>query len=183
MESIQILALVGGISKGSINKKLFSAVQNLASQKMKFENFEISGLPFFSQDLEMDPPKIVLDFKAKIMSSQAILFVSPEYNRSFPGVLKNAMDWGSRPYGKNSWEHKPTGIMGASIGNIGTFGAQSHLRQVVSYLNMPLMAQPEFYLNASKAFDEGGKLVDEKTKEFILKYLNAFEAWILQFQN
>ena len=179
MEPIKVLGLVGGISKGSLNKKLFNAVQTLAQKSVLLDTFDISELPFFSQDLEENPPKTVQNLKEKVKGSGAILFVTPEYNRSFPGVLKNALDWGSRPYGKSVWDMKPVGVMGASMGPIGTFGSQNHLRQVLACLNMPIMGQPEIYLNASKSFDESGNLVDDKAKELIQKYWKSFEAWIL----
>ena len=174
----KILVLIGGISKDSLNQKLFHAVKDLAPKEFSLESFDISQLPFFSQDLEDDHPQKVRDLKGKIEAAQAILFITPEYNRSFPGVLKNAIDWGSRPYGKNSFAHKPAAIMGASAGNIGTFGAQHHLRQVLSCLNLNTMNQPEFYANASKAFDEKGALIDEKAKGLIQKFLTAFQSWI-----
>ncbi|MNK07793.1 NADPH azoreductase [compost metagenome] len=177
MSSVHILAIVGGISKESINKKLFYAVRSLAPKNMVLEDFDISQLPFFSQDLENDPPEVARKFKERIKEADAVLFITPEYNRSFPGVLKNAIDWGSRPYGQNLWDKKVAGVMGASIGNIGTFGAQHHLRQILAYLNMKTMGQPEFYLNASKCFDGKGQLADEKVKELIQGYWKAFVAW------
>ena len=115
------------------------------------------------------------DFQA---DADAVLFITPEYNRSFPGVLKNAVDWGSRPYGQNLWDKKPAGVMGATISAIGTFGAQHHLRQVLAYLNMSVMGQPEFYFNASNAFDDRGRLINEKSKEFVQNYWIAFMNWI-----
>jgi len=120
----------------------------------------------------------VRDLKSKIEGAHAILLITPEYNRSFPGVLKNAIDWGSRPYGNNSWDRKPVGVLGASPGNIGSFGAQNHLRQVLTYLNVDAMPTPEMYLKASQAFDENGKLKSDGLKELLQKYLVAFEKWI-----
>lgn len=174
----KVLALVGGISQGSINKKLFKTVRSLAPKGLEFDAFEIEKLPFFSQDLESDLPAIVRDFKDRIKSADAILFVTPEYNRSFPGVLKNAVDWGSRPEGQNSWAEKPCALIGGSSGNIGTALAQSHLRQTLVHLNMRTMAQPEVYLNLSKAFDADGNMSDERTKGFLQKFVTTFEAWI-----
>ncbi|KYG70285.1 hypothetical protein AZI85_14170 [Bdellovibrio bacteriovorus] len=170
----KVLTLVGGISKDSLNKKLFKAVKEMAPADIQIETFDIATLPFFSQDLENDPPEVAKQFKNKIKEADAALFITPEYNRSFPGVLKNAIDWGSRPYGQNLWEKKPAAVMGASIGNIGTFGAQHHLRQVLAYLNMPTMGQPEFYFNASKAFDDKGTLIDPKSKELIQGFWKSF---------
>jgi NAD(P)H-dependent FMN reductase len=178
MENVKILALVGGISRNSLNKRFYNSILELSPAGFSFETFDISKLPFYSQDLEMDPPDIVSEYKDKIREAQAVLLISPEYNRSFPGVLKNAIDWGSRPYGMNLWEKKPAAVMGASAGNIGTFGAQHHLRQVMAYLNMYVMGQPEFYFNGSEAFDGKGKLINEKTKQLLTKYFAAFHEHI-----
>ncbi|MFP5384883.1 MAG: NADPH-dependent FMN reductase [Bacteriovoracia bacterium] len=176
---IKTLTLVGGISRDSLNKKLFNAIQEMELANFLFEAFDISRLPFFSQDLEMDPPDKVTEFKEKIRDCEAVVLITPEYNRSFPGVLKNAIDWGSRPYGQNLWDKKPAAILGASIGNIGTFGAQHHLRQVLSYLNMYTMGQPEFYFNASHAFNDQGKLVNEKTKHLLTTFFNSFHDHVM----
>ena len=178
MEPIKTLTLIGGISRDSLNKRFFSAIQQLEIDAFEFNVFDISRLPFFSQDLENDPPDYVTGYKERIRECDALLIVTPEYNRSVPGVLKNAIDWGSRPYGQNLWDKKPAAIMGASIGNIGTFGAQHHLRQMFAYLNMHVMGQPEFYFNASNAFDEGGKLANESTIEFVKKFFDAFREHV-----
>ncbi len=176
----KILALVGGISKGSINQKLFKAMQEIAPHDYQLEQFDLSQIPFFSQDLEVDPPGLVNQLKEKIKEAHAILFITPEYNRSFPGVFKNAIDWASRPYGQSAWVGKRAGVMGASVGNIGTFGAQHHLRQVLAYLDMKVMGQPEFYLNASHAFDDQGKLMDVKIKELMINYWKSFDRFIYE---
>lgn len=178
MANKKILGIVGGISKGSLNKKLFKAVQKLKPEGLDLEDFDISQLPFFSQDLEKDAPSIVLDFKKKIQEADAILIVTPEYNHSVPGVLKNAIDWASRPPGQSVWANKWTGIMGASAGNSGTYGAQQHLRLILSTLDVRVMRKPEFLMNGSKAFDDNGNLIDAKSEEFIKKYWTAFSAWI-----
>ncbi len=182
MTHFNILGLVGGISKNSLNKKLFKAAQDLAPDNLKLTDFDISRLPFFNQDIENDPPQSVNELRTAIKESDAILLVTPEYNRSVPGVLKNAIDWGSRPYGHSVWDQKITAVMGASVGNIGTFGAQHHLRQTLAYLNTKTMGQPEFYLNASKAFDDDGKLKDPAIKELIEKYMHSFTRWIELFR-
>lgn len=182
MGPVQVLVLIGGISKNSLNKKLFQAVRNVSGQPFNYKVFDISHLPFFSQDIENEPPSIVTEFKRHIEHADAILFVTPEYNRSLPGVLKNAIDWGSRPYGQSVWENKIAGIIGASVGNIGTFGAQQHLRLILSYLNVRVMEQPEFYLNGSKAFDEKGHLLSSDVLFLIEKFLKSFSKWIDQFQ-
>lgn len=177
--SIQTLVLVGGISRESINKKLFHSIQEMEPVDFVFETFDISRLPYFSQDLEMDPPDRVTEYKEKIRECQAVLFITPEYNRSLPGVLKNAIDWGSRPYGQNLWDKKPAALLGASIGNIGTFGAQHHLRQILAYLNVYAMGQPEFYFNASRAFNEEGKLINEKTRQLLTAFFGSFYNHIM----
>lgn len=178
MANKKILGLVGGISKGSLNKKLFNAVQKLKPDGVELEDFDISKLPFFSQDIEKEAPAIVQDFKKKIQEADAILIVTPEYNHSIPGVLKNAIDWASRPPGQGVWANKWAGIMGASAGNGGTYGAQQHLRLILSPLDVRVMRKPEFMMNGSQAFDEKGNLTDAKSEEHIKKYWSAFSAWI-----
>jgi chromate reductase len=169
---------VGGISRGSLNKKFFHSLEILSPEGFDFETFDISRLPFYSQDLENDPPDIVSEFKEKIREAEAVLFITPEYNRSFPGVLKNAIDWGSRPYGMNLWQKKPVAVTGASPGNIGTFGAQHHLRQVFAYLDMLVMGQPEFYFNAHNGFNDKGELANASTKTFAEKFFKTFREFI-----
>lgn len=178
MNTYQTLVLVGGISRGSLNKKFFQSIQALKPEGFSFETFDISRLPYFSQDLEMDPPDIVSELKEKIREAEAVIFITPEYNRSFPGVLKNAIDWGSRPYGMNLWKQKPAAVLGASVGSIGTFGAQHHLRQVLAYLDMTVMGQPEFYFNAHDAFNEKGELAKPSTVDFANKFFQAFYEMI-----
>jgi chromate reductase, NAD(P)H dehydrogenase (quinone) len=179
MDKINVLVMVGGIGRDSLNKKLFKAVKELAPKSIQFDTFDLSKVPFFSQDLEIDPPDNVLSFKEKIREADAVLFITPEYNRSIPGVLKNAIDWGSRPFGQNLWDSRPAAVMGASPGKTGTFGAQHHLRQVLVYLNMRTMAQPECYFQDTHSFDEKGNLQDKKSRDFLTKFLASFEAWIL----
>lgn len=181
METINVLALIGGISSHSLNQKCYQAMEKLKPNTFKLQTFALETLPFFSQDLENDPPDVVTEFKEMIREADALLIVTPEYNRSFPGVLKNALDWGSRPYGQNLWNEKPAAVMGASIGNTGTFGAQHHLRQVLAYLNVSVMGQPEFYWNASKSFGTDGEISDPKTKEIMMKYWAAFETFVERF--
>jgi len=175
---MNILCFVGGISSGSINRKLYQSLERLKPEGWRVEAFEIENLPFFSQDLEAEPPQAVVEMRSQIQEADGILFVTPEYNRSFPGVLKNAIDWGSRPYGKNSFDAKPAAVLGGSVGNIGTFGAQHHLRQVLAYLNMRTMGQPESYLNLSQAFDESGALKDEKIKKILQNFWQAYSHWV-----
>lgn len=178
MDKIRVLTLIGGISKNSLNKKLYRAIQEEAGGDFELHTYNISRIPYFSQDLEPEPPDSVIKFKDLIREADAVLFITPEYNRSFPGVLKNALDWGSRPYSQNLWDKKPAGVLGATTSLVGTFGAQHHLRQVLSYLNMSVMGQPEFYFTSKNSFDEDGKLIDEEARKKIRQYMEAFRSWI-----
>jgi chromate reductase len=140
---------------------------------------EIGDLPLFSQDLEATPPQPWVTFREKIKAADAVLFFTPEYNRSVPGVLKNAIDVGSRPYGQSVWDCKPAAVASASVGAVGGFGANHHLRQSLAYLNMPTMGQPEMYLGSvGDWFDDAGNLKNEKHKEYLSKFAAAFAAWI-----
>lgn len=176
MKRYNVIALVGGISKASINKRLFDEIVRLNTQNIVFETFDISTLPFYSQDIENNYPPNVVDLKNMIKKSDAILFITPEYNRTVPAVLKNAMELASRPYRNNSFDNKPAAIMGASSGSIGTFGAQQHLRNCCSFLNIHTMSQPEFYFNASVSMNENG--VTDKSVDFLRGFLKSFEEWI-----
>lgn len=177
---MKVLAIIGGISANSLNKRLYNEILKHNNTNLSFETFEIASLPFFSQDLENDPPQIVSQYLQTVKNADAIVFITPEYNRSFPGVLKNAIDWGSRPPGNNVWAKKPTAIMGASGGKIGTFGAQQQLRTVCSFLDMYVMHQPEFYFDASSGMSENG--LTEKSVVFVQKFLSNFEQWVLKLQ-
>ena len=175
---IVILGIAGSLRVGSFNRAALRAAQNLVPDGAKLEIFELDGIPPFNQDEDQRPPAIVAELKARIRAADAILFVTPEYNYSIPGVLKNAIDWASRPYGDNAWDGKPAAIMGASIGATGTARAQYHLRQVLVFLNMPTLNRPEVMIsNAPHGFDEHGALTDESTKEHIRKLLHALVDW------
>ena len=151
----------------------------MAPAALKLEIVEIRDLPLFNQDEEATPPPASATFKARIQKADAVLFVTPEYNRSVPGALKNAIDVGSRPHGKSAWAGKPAGVVSVSPGAIGGFGANHHLRQSLVFLNMPAMPQPEAYIGgADKLFDAQGKLINDSTRAFLQKYLDAFAAWI-----
>jgi chromate reductase len=177
MNQLNVITLIGGISENSLNKRLYNEVVKHNTTKLSFQTFDIASLPFFSQDIENNPPENVANFQNLVQKADAVLFITPEYNRSFPGVLKNAIDWCSRPPGKNLWKRKPVALMGASPGKIGTFGAQQHLKNVCCFLDMALMNQPEFYLEASSSMDETGLLAG--SVGFLQKYLTAFEQWIV----
>ncbi len=182
MDKTPVLVLIGGISQHSLNQRLYRAFERLTPPDFQngffLETFEIQSLPFYSQDLELNPPQIVREFQRKVEEAGAYLFVTPEYNRSFPGVLKNAIDWASRPYGENRWFGKPAGLIGASAGNIGTFGAQHHLRQVFAYLNLKVMTHPELYLNGSRALDEKGGVRDPAVTELLKDFWKEYHQWI-----
>jgi chromate reductase, NAD(P)H dehydrogenase (quinone) len=171
-EPIVILGIAGSLRSGSFNRLALKAAQELAPEGSRIDTFEIDGLPGFSQDEEGNPPEKVVELKQKIRSADAILIVTPEYNYSVPGVLKNAIDWASRPYGDSAWNGKPAAIMGASVGTLGTARAQYHLRQMFVFLNMYCVNQPEVMIaNAHKHFDEQGKLTDETAQKLIRKLL------------
>lgn len=180
MTKLNILTLIGGISSTSINRRLFDFFQAQARGRLTLEHFDTTTLPFYSQDLENNLPKPVADLKKRIIDCDGVLFVTPEYNRSIPGVLKNAIDWGSRPWGDNSWAGKPAGIIGTSIGAIGTFGAQNHLRQILTNLDMPTMNQPGFYFTFPTHLENGDLSADSKV--FLEQYIEKFEAWVQIFK-
>jgi chromate reductase, NAD(P)H dehydrogenase (quinone) len=165
---LTILGIAGSLREGSFNRMALRAAQELVPEGATIETFDIKGLPGFSQDDEANPPAQVVELKLKIKSADAILLVTPEYNYSVPGVLKNAIDWASRPYGDSAWTKKPVAIMGASVGTLGTARAQYHLRQIFVFLNMYAVNQPEVMISAAhKRFDEQGNLADETTKKLI----------------
>ena len=177
-ENLKILGISGSLRAGSYNTGALRAAVELAPQGVEIEVYDISGFPEYNQDADPNPPEKVTEFKRKIRESDAILFCSPEYNYSVPGVLKNAIDWASRPYGDSAWEGKPAGIMGASIGAIGTARMQYHLRQIMVFLNMFPINQPEVMIaTASDKFDQEGNLTNETTKDLIGKLLQGLVDW------
>jgi chromate reductase len=160
-----------------------AAAQQLAPADARIETIDLNGIPPFNQDEESPAPDKVVQFKARIRAADAILFATPEYNYSIPGVLKNAIDWASRPYGDSAWDGKPVAIMGASPGMLGTARAQYHLRQTFVFLNMYPLNKPEVMIaNASKRFDEQGNLTDEDTREHIRKLIQSLVTWTRQLQ-
>ena len=174
-----VAVLVGSLRKDSFNRKMAKALQTLAPPSLKLDIVEIGDLPLFNQDEEANPPPASAAFKERIQRADAVLFVTPEYNRSVPGVLKNAIDVASRPYGKSAWNGKPAAVVSVSPGAIGGFGANQHLRQSLVFLNMPTLQQPEAYVGgAAELFDAQGSLVKEATREFMKKFLDAFAQWI-----
>lgn len=182
MKEIKIAAFSGSLRKGSYTTMLVKAFGQLAPAGVRFSLTDISNLPLFNQDLEQDPPKAVQDLYQNIKAADAILLATPEYNRSYSPVLKNALDWGSRPEGTNKWAKKPVAIIGCTPYMLGAFGAQNHLRQVVMYLDMPVLQQPEFYLGkAAEKFNEQGELTNKETIGFITKFWAAYTDWINKF--
>jgi len=174
----KILGIVGSLRKGSFNKALMRVAVELAPKNVDIEMFTLEGIPLFNQDKEQKPPKRVVELKRKIRAADAILFATPEYNYSIPGVLKNAIDWASRPYGDSAWDGKPAGIMGASPGMTGTARAQYHLRQTFVFINVFPLNRPEVMVpTAHEKFDEKGSLTDKHTKEKITELLGALVAW------
>jgi chromate reductase len=181
VNKIRILGVVGSLRKDSYNHIALKAAQELVPEGALLDLIELHGIPVFNQDNEIVPPASVLAFKKLILAADAILFATPEYNYSVPGVLKNAIDWGSRPNGLNVWQGKPAAIMGASVGNLGTARAQYHLRQILVSLNMPVVNQPEVMIgNAAKSFSFDGKIIDEKAKEKIEQLLIALVGLQIQ---
>lgn len=174
-----VAVFIGSLRKDSFNRKMAKALIAMAPAPLKLEIVEISQLPLYNQDDDANPPAASATFKQRVQKADAVLFVTPEYNRSMPGVLKNAIDIASRPYGKSAWNGKPGAVMSVSPGAIGGFGANHHLRQSLVFLNVPAMQQPEAYIgNAAKLFDESGALIDASTKEFLRKFVEAFAQWI-----
>lgn len=179
MKKHNIAVIVGSLRKESFNLKTAKAMMAMAPESFNMEFLDITGLPMFNEDLEANPPKEWVTLREKIRAADGFLFATPEYNRSVPGVLKNAIDVGSRPYGENSWDGKPAAIVSVSIGAISGFGANHHLRQSLTFVNVPAMAQPEAYIgNAAALFDDDGKLINDSTKDFLKSFMGAFEKWM-----
>jgi len=175
---VRILGIAGSLRRESYNRAALRAATQLVPEDATIETFELEGIPGFNQDQERNPPARVVELKQRVREVDAILFVTPEYNYSIPGVLKNAIDWASRPYGDSAWNGKPAAIMGASVGAIGTARAQYHLRQMMVFLNMFPVNQPEVMIgNASERFDAQGNLTHEATKEFIRQLLQSLVDW------
>jgi chromate reductase len=181
---ISILGFAGSLRKGSYNKAILRAAQDLIPRGSQLEIFDLAGIPIFNQDLEGEPPEKVKEFKKKIRAADAILIATPEYNYSIPGVLKNAIDWASRPHGDNVLEGKPVAIMGASIGMLGTARAQYHLRQTFVFLNMYPVNKPEVMVPfAQNSINEQGQVTDQKTKDKIRELLESLVTWAARLKS
>jgi chromate reductase, NAD(P)H dehydrogenase (quinone) len=175
---VRILGIAGSLRRDSYNRATLRAAMELAPDGASIETFELDDIPGFNQDDEQNPPAKIVELKKRIREADAVLFVTPEYNYSIPGVLKNAIDWASRPYGDSAWNGKPAAIMGASVGAIGTARAQYHLRQMMVFLNMFPVNQPEVMIgNAFERFDAQGNLTDEAAKGFIRQLLENLVNW------
>lgn len=180
----KIAVIVGSLRKESFNRKMANNLVELAPDSLNLEILEIGQLPMYNQDLDENPPSEWVDFKKALKSYDGVIFVTPEYNRSVPGVLKNAIDVGSRPYGQSAWEKIPAAVVSVTPSALGAFGANHHLRQSLVFLDMPVMQQPEAYIGgAGEMFDDSGKISKDSTREFMTKFLGAFESWIGNFKN
>lgn len=180
MSHYQIAVIVGSLRKDSFNRKLANAIAKLAPPEFSFKQLQIADLPLYNQDDDGNQAEPVKRLKAELTASQGLLFVTPEYNRSIPGVLKNAIDNASRPYGQSAWTGKPAGVLGASVGAIGTALAQQHLRNILAYLDVPTLGQPEAFIHAKEGlFDEAGNL-GESSKKFLQGWMDHYVAWVKQ---
>ena len=174
-----VAVFVGSLRKDSFNRKMARALIDLAPMSLSLQIVEIGQLPLYNQDLEDNPPSAWTEFRRRVKAADAVLFVTPEYNRSVPGVLKNALDVASRPYGENAWQGKPGAVVSVSPGAIGGFGANHHLRQSLVFLDVPAMQQPEAYIGgAADLFDADGNLTRESTRDFMRAFMHAFDRWI-----
>jgi chromate reductase len=179
MSQIRIAVVVGSLRKGSFNRQLALALAKLAPEDFAFAHLRIDDLPPYDQDDDGHPAASVVRLRADIASAQGVLFVTPEYNRSVPGVLKNAIDHASRPYGESAWRGKPAGVIGTSIGALGTATAQQHLRNILAYLDMPTLGQPEAFIQHKDGlFDDEGRIGNDGTRQFLQKWIDAYAAWV-----
>ena len=181
MNQKKIAVIIGSLRKESFNRKMANNLLKLTPETLKLEILEIAQLQMYNQDLDENPPQEWKDFRNYVKSFDGFIFVTPEYNRSVPAVLKNAIDVGSRPYGQNSWDGRSGAVISVSPGALGAFGANHHLRQSLVFLNVLTMQQPEAYIGgADKLFDEKGEILNSKTKEFLQKFLRDFSTWVMK---
>ena len=178
-EKLDVVVIVGSLRKASYTRRLANALASVAPASMQLEIVPIGDLPLYNEDVEADPPAAWRAFRERVARCDAVMFATPEYNRSVPGGLKNAIDVGSRPFGKSVWDRKPAAIVSASPGAIGAFGSNHHLRQSLVFLNMPTLQQPEAYIGGvDKLLDANDAFVSDGTKKFCAGIMTAFEAWI-----
>ena len=179
MSQYQIAVVVGSLRRDSFNRQLANAIVKLAPSDFTFKQLQIGDLPLYNQDDDANQAEPVKRLKSEIAAAQGLLFVTAEYNRSIPGVLKNAIDHASRPYGKNAWAGKPAGVIGISVGAIGTAIAQQHLRNVLAYLDVPTLGQPEAFLQMKDGlFDGAGAIANPDTKKFLQGWMDSYVAWV-----
>lgn len=179
MKKYKIAILVGSLRKESWNLKVAKTLMALAPASLDMHIIDISNLPIYNEDLDVKPPESWINFRKEIQNFDGVLFITPEYNRSIPAVLKNALDVGSRPYGKSVWDKKPGAVVSASPGAVGGFGANHHLRQCLVFLNVPCMQQPESYIgNIAKIMDEKGNITSEDTRNFLKKLIETYAHWV-----
>jgi chromate reductase, NAD(P)H dehydrogenase (quinone) len=174
-----VAVLVGSLRAASLNRRTAMALARMAPEHLKLKIVEIGDLPHYNDELEAQPPESWQRFRDEVRAADALLFVTPEYNRSVPGALKNAIDIGSRPYGKAAWSKKPGAVITVSPGAIGGFGANHHLRQMAVFLDIPMMQQPEAYLGgAGDFFDEEGEVKNPSTRKFLQRIIDAYADWV-----
>ncbi len=178
----KVAVIVGSLRKGSVNHVFADALAKLARPRLDLQIVEIGDLPLYNQDLEGELPPAVQRFKREIEAADAVLFVTPEFNRTFSAAIKNAIEWGSRPWGKNSWAGKPGAIVGATLGAVGTAAAQSQLRSVASAIGVALTAQPEIYLNYRDGLIVDGEVTDESFKKLLLDWTGNFADWVARLK-
>ena len=174
-----VAVLVGSLRKASFNRKLAHTLRDIAAGTLALEEVQIGDLPLYNEELEANVPEAWTRFRDRMRAADAVLFVTPEYNRSVPGLLKNAIDVGSRPYGKSVFSRKPAAVASVTGGALGAFGANHHLRQSLVFLDMPTLQQPELYIGgAPKLFDEQGRLINDDTRKLLQTFIDAFASWI-----
>jgi chromate reductase len=181
MSHFRIAVIVGSLRRDSFNRKLAEAIAKLAPPTISFNQVRIGDLPLYNQDDDANPPASVRRLKADIAAARGLLFVTPEYNRSIPGVLKNAIDHASRPYGQNAWAGKPAGVLGVSIGPLGTALAQQHLRNILAHLDVPTLGQPEAFMQAKEGlFDDAGN-IGADSLDFLQSWMDRYVAWVARY--
>jgi chromate reductase, NAD(P)H dehydrogenase (quinone) len=182
MSQYKIAVVIGSLRRGSFNRQLANAIQTLAPAEFSFQQLEIGDLPLYNEDDDDDQAAPVKRLKSEITAAHGIIFVTPEYNRSVPGVLKNAIDHASRPHGQSAWKDKPAGVLGTSVGAAGTSMAQQHLRNMLAYLNMPTLGQPEVFLQVREGmFDEHGGVANPNTRKYLQPWVDAYAGWVKRF--
>ncbi len=178
MSQFTIAVIVGSLRKDSLNRKMATALAKLAPPEFSFKHLEIGDLPLYNQDDDATPGEAVRRLKAELGAAQGVLFFTPEYNRSIPGVLKNALDHASRPYGQSTWSGKPAGIIGVSVGAVGTACAQQHLRTILAYLDMPTLGQPEAFIQAKEGLFDAAGDIGEGSRKFMTDWLGRYTEWV-----